>query len=255
MLTSVPMKGRAQESLARSLLTLGSSTSNPSGMRLAAPGGIIRLSGKLRKERAVSTSSLFRWGGLAAMVGGVLYILGELMDIYNFGLSGEEEFSAVAATASYAIETWIFLLGTLLVLFGLFGLYDRQSEAAGPLGLAGFLVAFLGTALAVGASWGDALIVVPVLADAAPELLDAGPPSGYALSFGIFALGWLLFGVAALRARVYPRWAALLLIGGAVLSFLPLPLSTAPFGLAVAWMGFALLTGRGAADERPPRVS
>lgn len=197
--------------------------------------------------------NLVRWSGLAAVVGGVLYILAELLDIYNFLLSGEEEFSAVAATASYAVETWLFLLGHVLVLFGLFGLYVRQSEATEPLLRVGFLVAFLGTALVVGASWADTF-VVPILADAAPELLDAGPPLGYVLSFGIFAIGWVLFGVAALRARVYPRWAALLLIVGAVLSLLPLPLSVAPFGVAVAWMGSTLLAGRDTSAEQPARV-
>ena len=36
----------------------------------------------------------------------------------------------------------------MLLLLGLVGLYSYQSEAAGVLGLAGFLAAFLGTALA-----------------------------------------------------------------------------------------------------------
>ncbi len=95
---------------------------------------------------------------------------------------------------------------------------------------------------------------MPILADAAPEILDADPPLGIILSFGIFAIDWLLFGVAALRARVYPRWAALLLIVGAVLSFIPLPLSTAPFGLAVGWLGLTLFTGKDASAEQPSRV-
>ncbi len=201
----------------------------------------------------MSSSDLVRWGGIAAVVGGGLFILAELLDVYNFLLLGEEEFSAVAATASYAAESWLFLLGTLLVLFGLFGLYVGQSEATGPLLRIGFLVAFLGTALGVGAFWSD-VFVLPVLVNAAPELLDAGPPLGYVLSFGIFAIGWVLFGVAALRSRVCPRWAALLLIVGAVLSFLPLPLSTAPFGIAVAWLGLILFTGRDASAEQPSRV-
>ena len=42
----------------------------------------------------------------------------------------------------------LFLLTTVLLLLGLVGLYSYQSEAAGVLGLAGFLAAFLGTALA-----------------------------------------------------------------------------------------------------------
>ncbi len=104
-----------------------------------------------------------------------MFILAELMDVYNFLLSGKEEFSTVATTASFVVETWLFLLGTLLVLFGLFGLYDRQSDAVGPLGVVGFLVAFLGTALAVGASW-VAVFIDHLVAAEAPALLDAGPP-------------------------------------------------------------------------------
>lgn len=177
------------------------------------------------------------------MAGGVLHILGELMDVYNFVLVGVENYSAVAGTAPIVVENLLFLLGTVLVLFGLFGLYERQSDAAGPLGVVGFLVAFLGTALAVGASW-VAVFIDHLVAAEAPALLDAGPPLGLILSYGIFAVGWLLFGVATLRAHIYPRWAALLLMVGAVLGFFPLPLSTVVFGVAVAWLGFALFTGR-----------
>ena len=97
----------------------------------------------------------------------------------------------------------------------------------------------------------------PALVD--PALLNAGPPGrlffGFVLSYALFALGWVLFGVATLRARVYPRAAALVLIVGAVLAFFPLPFSTVVFAVAAAWMGFALLTGRGATAGQPQRVS
>ncbi len=91
--------------------------------------------------------------------------------------------------------------------------------------------------------------------------MQSGPISlqsavGFILLSGIFAVGWLLFGVATLRAHVYPRWAALLLMVGAVLGFFPLPLNTVVFGVAVAWLGFALFTGQERATEQPtPRVS
>ncbi len=214
-----------------------------------------RLCSAIHERRGVvSSSELVRWGGLAAMGAGALYILAEFMDLYNFVLAGGgEQLSDVMATAPYAVEALLLLLGDVLLLFGLFGLYVRQSEAAGTLGLVGFLVAFLGTALTVGVDW-DEVFVVPILADAAPELLDAGPPLGIILSFLTFLVGWLMFGVAALRARVYPRWAALLLIVGAVLAGVPLSLSTVPFGIAVAWMGSTLFAGRNTSAEQPARV-
>ena len=90
----------------------------------------------------MSISNLLRWSGPAAIVGGVLFVLYELLDLYNFsGAVDEDNFSEVAATAPYTAESLLNLLGTVLLLFGLFGLYARQSEAAGSLGLVGFLVA------------------------------------------------------------------------------------------------------------------
>jgi hypothetical protein len=110
----------------------------------------------------------------------------------------------------------------VLLLIGLVGLYARQSEAAGPLGLAGFLVAFLGTALNMGFFWAI-LFLTPILAVEAPVLLDEGPTPGFFFTLITFTVGWMLFGVATLRARVYPRIAAIVLIIGAVLAILPLP--------------------------------
>jgi hypothetical protein len=48
------------------------------------------------------------------------------------------------------------LLTFFLLLLGLFGLYAHQSEAAGPLGLVGCQIAFLGTLLLSGDLWLEA---------------------------------------------------------------------------------------------------
>jgi hypothetical protein len=145
----------------------------------------------------------------------------------------------------------LFLLGAVLLLGGLVGLYAYQSESAGPLGFAGFAVAFLGTALMIGASW-SSVFVEPYIAGVAPELLEEEPGGllnlGFTLSFGLVSLGWLLFGVASLRARVYPRSASILLIIGAALTFVPLPFTAIVFAVSVAWLGFVLLTGMSASS-------
>jgi hypothetical protein len=146
-----------------------------------------------------------------------------------------------------------------LLLVGLVGLYVRQSEAAGILGLVGFVVAFLGTALALGAVWAS-LFVAPYLAVEAPGVLDTEPTGALALGFTLtflvfFPLGWLLFGIAALRARIYPRAAAIVLIVGAVIGFLPIPLTSIVLNVAIAWLGFTLFTEKGISAEQPSRVS
>lgn len=199
----------------------------------------------------MSSSNLMRWGGLAALVGGALFVVAELLGLPTLNV---ESFSETATTVSFAIQQLLFLLGVVFLLLGLLGLYVRQSEAAGSLGFIGFLVAFLGTVLIGGFMWASAFIA-PALADATPEFLDEGPPPGFFLTVITFVLGWLLFGVGTLRAQVFPRAAAILLIVGAVVIILPLPFTTVVFAVAVAWMGFALFTGREASNEQAPRVS
>ncbi len=196
------------------------------------------------------SSSLIRLAGLAAVLSGVSSEIGDLLSLVVDLESAES-----AATAPYVFVFLLYLLGTVLLLLGLVGLYVSQSEAAGFLGFTGFLVAFLGTTLVSGALWFE-LFITPSLAAEAPELTEAELGlTGFVLSFLLVIVGWLLFRVATLHVRVYPRWAALLFIVGAVVSFVPIPLSGIVLSVAVAWLGLALFTGRGMSGEQPSRVS
>ena len=201
----------------------------------------------------MSTSNLIRWAGLAAILAGVLLVVADLL---NLAIGFEDEpLRETATTGIYALQSLANLLAAVLLLIGLVGLYTRQSEAAGPLGLAGFLVAFLGTALVTGLLWAS-LFIVPALAVEAPAFLDelAVAPPGFFLSLITFGVGWLLFGIATLLARVYPRIPVILLMIGAVIIVFPLPFTGIVFAIAVTWLGFALFTGGGASSEQPPRV-
>ena len=211
----------------------------------------------------MSSSSLVRLGGLAAVVAAVLLLTAGIIDAYNIDAYQTAELNReFLTTATHAFESALLLiaLGVLLPL-GLVGLYARQSATAGLLGLVGFVVAFAGTMLVSGFVWVDTF-VAPELATSAPRLIESGPPPGRALSFLVFGIGWALFGLASLVGRVYPRSASALLIVGAVIStilsltLLPVPLGGLPFLAAVAWLGVALLTGwGGAASAQPSRVS
>ncbi|HEX2097736.1 MAG TPA: hypothetical protein VHF46_01590 [Rubrobacteraceae bacterium] len=197
------------------------------------------------------SSKLIRWGGLAAMLAGVLLVVAALLDL---AVDPDEPVSVMVTRGVYAFQSAVNLLAVVLLLIGLVGLYARQSEAAGLLGLVGFLVAFLGTALATGFHWAT-LFIVPSVAVVAPGFVNEGPPPGFFLMFITFAVGWLLFGVATLRAHVYPRAAAILLIGGVVFSLLPLPSVDIVLAVAVAWMGYVLFMERDAAAEPTSRAS
>jgi hypothetical protein len=202
----------------------------------------------------MSTSGLIRFGGLAALLAGALFII---YDLLSLSLASADP-SETAATGSYAFYEALHLIGGVLLLGGLVGLYTGQSHSAGTLGVVvAFLVAFTGTALVVGAIWALAF-VAPSVASAAPGLLNVPPAGalgvGFMLSFVLGGLGWLLFGVATLRAQVYPRAAAVLLMVGAVLTFVPVPLSALVWEAAIAWLGFSLLRERGATAEPSARV-
>jgi hypothetical protein len=210
----------------------------------------------------VPSSSLIRLGGLAAVIAAALLLIVGIMDAYHIEAVTTAETAELnrefLTTSTHAFESALLLiaLGVLLPL-GLVGLYARQSETAGLLGLVGFVVAFAGTMLVSGFVWVDTFLA-PELATSAPRFIESGPPPGRALSFLVFGIGWVLFGLASLVGRVYPRSASALLIVGAVIStilsltFLAVPLGGLPFLAAVAWLGVALLTGWGGSASAPP---
>jgi len=79
----------------------------------------------------------------------VLFVVSSLFSLaVNF-----DHFSEAVTTGPFAIHIVSLLLSSMLLLRGLVGLYAARSEAAGVLGLVGFLIAFVGTAL-LGASAG-----------------------------------------------------------------------------------------------------
>jgi hypothetical protein len=116
-------------------------------------------------------------------------------------------------------------------------------------------VVFLGTALTVGNVWAE-VFVWPTLAQVAPNAMT-GPitevspylSAGLTLSFPLFGIGLILFGVATFLAGVYPRWiAVLLIIGIPVTMFLDPTAGTFQesigqilWGFAVAALGFYAL--------------
>ena len=198
----------------------------------------------------MTPTGLMRWAGLAAVLSAVSSVLGDLLRLFV-----DVESSETATTTPYALVFLLYLLGAVLLLLGLLGLYSSQSEAAGVLGLVGFLAAFLGTALLVGALWFE-LFITPSLAARAPGLAEAELGlAGFILVFLLGVVGWLLFGVATLRARIYPRWAAVLLMVGGVVAFVPIPLAGIIFSVAIAWLGLVLFTGGSGAAEQSSRVS
>jgi hypothetical protein len=134
-------------------------------------------------------------------------------------------------------EQGLFLSAALLLLVSIAGLHLHQAEETRSLGLWSLVVATVGTGLLVG-QFMVGFFVFPALSQTTPDLINADPTFlviiGGVLITPLSALGWLLFGFTAFRAGVYPGPAAVLVMVGALLAVVPLPLATVVFGVGVA---------------------
>ena len=149
----------------------------------------------------ITTPKLIRWAGLSAMVAGIIFV--GIQPIHP-----PDVLSSVN-TSAWAIITSFKTAMCLLLLLGIAGLYARQVNKAGWLGLAGFLLFGLSWAIQTAFVFAEAFIMPP-LATLAPKFVDgflgaaAGRasevslgalPAIYALLVGgLYMLGCLVFG-------------------------------------------------------------
>jgi hypothetical protein len=205
----------------------------------------------------ITAATLIRLAGLSAMAAGLCFIV--------IGM-----FHPLNVPASVTTTTWVnvHIFATALGFFGLFGmagLYARQAEKSGWLGLTGFVLFSVWMTLVSGFSFVEAFIL-PRLATSSPAFVagwlgmftgipsqvDLGIlPTLWNISGPMYILGPLLFGIATFRARVLPRWAGGLLALNVVLvpvgALVPpvyQPKIMVPVGLALVWLGYALWSER-----------
>ncbi len=186
------------------------------------------------------SSTLVRWGGLAATVaGGLLAVKGAAIILSD-------------ADPSFVPPA------TLLFALGMVGLHARLGGSGGSLGTAGVVLAWVALAASVANLIGLALSVPAPGDPEAPTLLRVT----YMAAFLGILIGLLALGIAALRARVMPApWSAVPLAVG-VLWF---PLQGIGFAISdglglvlggLAWMplGYILWSRRATPTEEPSRA-
>jgi hypothetical protein len=210
------------------------------------------------------TSMLFRLAGLSALLAGLCYTL--------VGIFHPANVPASVTTSTWSTVHVIVCAMSFFGVLGLTGLYARQAAQSGWLGLIGYALLTFWMVLVMGFSFVEAF-VLPQIATATPAFVDGwmkmfnggtssismgALPTLWTLSGPLYILGGLTFGIATFRAGILPRGAAVLLGLGTVLAPLASQLSLSaqpkiaiPTGVALAWLGFALMTERRApADER-----
>jgi hypothetical protein len=199
-------------------------------------------------------SKLTRWAGLSAVVAGVIFA--GIQPIHP------PDVVASVTTGAWAAITTAKTAMCLLFLLGITGIYARQANNAGWLGLAGFLILACSWTFQTAFVFAEAYILPPLAAEA-PKFVDGilgisyGKPSEvdlglvpvlYQLLVGFtYMLGGLVFGVATFRAAVLPRRPAALLAIAATLTpaavLFPHHIqrfAALPVALALAWLGYTL---------------
>lgn len=206
----------------------------------------------------ITSANIIRAAGLSAMAAGTIFAV--IQPIHP------ADVLASVTTSAFIIITSFKTIMCLLGLFGIAGLYARQVEKSGWLGLAGYLL--LTTFYAVQMCYAFAEpTILPLLAPVAPTFVDsvmamsrgvAGPMDlgAFAAVFNImpvlYLLGNLLFGIALFRASILPRAAAALLsLSGPIAISMGMLLphqfarfAAVPMGIALVWLGYALLSER-----------
>ena len=211
------------------------------------------MAGKMK----ITTPQLIRWAGLSAMVAGTIFAA--IQPIHP------PDVLASVTTSAFIIITSFKTVMCLFGLFGIAGLYARQVEKAGWLGLAGYLLLTIFYAVQMCYAFAEPTIL-PLLAPMAPTFVESvmgmASKAGGSMNLGAFAvifnilpvlylLGLLLFGIATFRAHILPRWAAVLLASSgpiaAIMSQLPHQIArfaAVPMGIALIWLGLALFLER-----------
>jgi hypothetical protein len=204
-----------------------------------------------------SHDNLLRLAGFAALLAGICYVL--------VGLFHPPNVAASVTTTRWQIVHVLACAMCFFGLLGMAGLYAREAVKTGWVGLAGYLLLSLWLTLVMGFSFVEAFIL-PHLASAVPTFVQswmamfngpAGPfdlgilPTIWTSTAPLYIGGGLLFGIATFRAGTLPRWAGALLALSVVLAPVAAVLPNAsqpkiavPFGAALAWLGFALLSER-----------
>lgn len=209
--------------------------------------------------------TLYRLSGLAVLVG--MTVEGVAAVLYS-----RADGVALHLDPLVAADDLAKLFGSLVFLIGLPGLYAFQAARAGRLGFVGLVLSFFGLAMlevsteALFAFAGPVLAAHEqtrfLLAGGLEENLGGGFTVYFSLSYLLVVAGFISFGIATFKARVYPRWTGPVIAIGTAAAIVMAPLASIPTGsfrldrigvlavsFAFAWCGWHLMRHQTAASS------
>jgi hypothetical protein len=185
----------------------------------------------------MSESALSRYAGpIVLIVGAYLAVIHLVLEFVFIRFS---DLAVMLADPTFRVVNLAYAAAFSGLAIAACAAYDKQAREAGTFGLVAFCAAIIGT-VNLGANMWFEGFAVPWLAGEVPQILTAEKTLfwqvGYYSSYLLFAVGWVLFGLASLRARVFPRLISLAIVAGGAIGFLA---ARPPYGVA---LGLALLS-------------
>ncbi len=183
----------------------------------------------------MSERKLIRASGVLLALGG-LAVAG-----YMFLHPWAERVGDVATTPRWITAHLLHLMGALLLMPGVMGVWARDRERTGVPGLVGFGLALLGTALFVGTGMTSAFLWPAVAAEAPTFVASGGAMFTHPLALGpilaarvFLVIGFVWMAVVAFRADLLPRGGSVLVALGVVATNLPTePVGPVPWAASV----------------------
>ncbi|WP_159623607.1 hypothetical protein [Ruania rhizosphaerae] len=216
----------------------------------------------------ITTTTLSRAAGICAIIAGLIF--GGIQFIHPV------DEAASVPTTMWAVTGYLTFTMAVCGMVAVTGLYLRQVQASGILGLVGALMLGIFYLLTSAFTFAETLIL-PAVAGEAPRFVEnflgifngAGTDGTLGalevispVAGGLYLLGGVVFGLASLRAGIFPRWASILLALGAIVpvltAFLPHAVNrfaALPVGIALIGLGLFLWAQRAPAPvESEPRL-
>jgi len=191
----------------------------------------------------MSESPLSRYAGPIATIAGGLFAVAA---VGLFLVMDRSDLVAMMTDPVFLVFNAAYAITFPLLLIALVALYWRQAAEAGLFGAVAFCTAVTGTVALAGDMWFEGF-AVPWLAQVAPVVFGADRSgsllmAAWLVSVVLFSLGWILFGLASLRARVFPRALSVAVAVAGLIGFqAAMPPWGVALGLAVAAVGVWLI--------------
>ena len=200
--------------------------------------------------------NFFRITGLANIISAVFLLL--FWFLYAILLPINEvpaNYHLLILDPDWLLVNGLGVIGFILVLVGILGIFFKQFNELTDLGMFAFLITIVGVVLYNAGMYYETFIW-PILAVSDPNLvtLSTGPiysnPVFFMmqiLSGSIFSIGFIIFGYSTYKTNTFSKWAILLLVVGVFLfipGFFPYIVRTlgiVVYAVGLIWVGYILI--------------